>query len=175
MRALALDLSLTSTGWARNTELLWEVGTIKPRTKGTPRLQEVLDRVNELARGIDLVVIEGYAFLAKPQQSHAHSLGELGGVIRLYLFQKKIPYVEISPSTVKKLASGKGNADKGMVLVETVKRLKFDGSDHNEADALWLLQAALIHYGHPAAATLPQIHLDALKKVEWPKLEERAA
>lgn len=184
MRVLSLDLSLTATGWARNLiepppappTFTIDYGVISPRSKGAARLQEVLDRVARLSDGVELAVLEGYAY-ASPKfgASHAHSLGELGGVIRLFLFQKKIPWVELAPAVVKKLATGSGAADKAAVLVEAVKRLKYDRHDNNEADALFLLQAALIHYGLPGAATLPQQHLDALKKVEWPELAERVA
>lgn len=184
MKVLALDLSLTATGWARNLTgappalptFTIECGVIRPRTKGAARLQEVLDGVAKLSERVELAVLEGYAYHSpKFGASQAHSLGELGGVIRLFLFQKKIPYVELAPSVVKKLATGSGAADKGAVLVEAVKRLKYNGHDNNEADAHWLLQAALVHHGLPGAASLPQAHLDALKKVEWPKLQERVA
>ena len=72
------------------------------------------------------------------------------------------------PSCRAKLATGKGNASKDAVLVAAVRRLAYDGHLHDEADALWLLQAALHHYGLPGAVDLPKGHLQALDKLRWP-------
>lgn len=168
MRILALDLSLTACGWAKNTDLLEESGVYAPKGRGTPRLQDALDWVLPKARGCDLVVIEGYAFSAR--ESHAHALGELGGVVRLGLHQLRIPVAEIPPACMKKFATGAGNARKDAVLTEAVKRLRYDGWDHNEADARWLLAMALVHYELQGAPQLPAVHLEGLRKVQWPEL-----
>lgn len=85
-----------------------------------------------------LVVIEGYAFGAKG--SSGISLGELGGVVRLKLFDCKIPYVEVPPTQVKKFVTGKGGAPKDVMLKEVLKRWNFDTNDDNVADAYSLMQ-----------------------------------
>lgn len=114
----------------------------------------------------DLVVLEGYAYARANQ---AHQIGELGGVLRLALFEAGVRYIELAPSVVKKLATGKGNAGKEQVLVEAVRRLGYEGHDNNESDALWLLAAAQVHYGL-TDLDLPKAHLAALDKVDWPEL-----
>ena len=49
---LALDLSLTRTGFARGvTDERPSVGTIEPKTKGEERLLSIRNRVLELAGG----------------------------------------------------------------------------------------------------------------------------
>lgn len=55
-------------------------------------------------------IVEAYAF-------HIHSssvtpLAELGGVIRNKLLQTKIPFLEVSPTSIKKWFTGSGSADK---------------------------------------------------------------
>lgn len=170
MRVLSLDLSLTAAGWAKNEQVLatpglYATGTLRSSASGVRRLQDLLNKVILLARGIELVVIEGYSFASVHQ---AHQLGELGGVIRLGLSQLQIPVVEIAPSVLKKFATGVGNAKKESVLAEAIRRLGFEGSDHNQADALWLLQIALTHYQLPGAVHLPKAQIEALGKVEWP-------
>jgi Holliday junction resolvasome RuvABC endonuclease subunit len=85
-----------------------------------------------------LVLIEGYAFGAKG--SAGISLGELGGVIRIAMFDNAVPYIEIPPTQLKKFITGKGGAVKDIVLKEVFKRYGFDTDDNNVADAYSLMQ-----------------------------------
>lgn len=172
MRVVALDLSLTASGVAVWTSTSREVTTLSPPSRGVERLEWILRRVVELTHGAGLVCIEGYAYARANQ---AHQIGELGGVIRLALFTRHVPYVEIAPAALKKTATGKGNAGKELVLVEAVKRLGYSGADNNVADALWLLEMAKQHYGLPGAVDLPKKHLEGLAKVSWPALEDLEA
>lgn len=167
MNVLALDLSLTCIGWASNGETS---GTHEPVGRGVHRLGGVLNWLDRmlLDTQADMVVLEGYSYASRGRA--IVSLGELGGVVRLHLHQRGVPVVEVPPSCRAKLATGKGNAQKDAVLVEAVRRLGYQGHAHDEADALWLLQAALVHYGLPGAAELPKAHRDALAKVSWPDL-----
>ena len=167
MRIAAFDLSLTQTGHALTGV---GVGTIRPVLKGIARLHEIRRRVLEIATGTDLVVIEGYAFARANQ---AHQLGELGGVIRLALWDARIPYVEIPPATLKKFATGKGNANKEEMLAAAIRRLGYEGANNNEADALWLLKLASVGYGL-SDRDLPKAHLDALGKIHWPEIGRAA-
>lgn len=114
-RILGLDLSLTATGWA----LVWDGspkwGVIKSRNRSVKRLSEirnaVLDIINQTQPS--LAVIEGYSY----GSSHGMAgLAELGGVIRLLLLDMGIPFIVVAPATNKKFATGKGNAEKDLML-----------------------------------------------------------
>lgn len=170
MNVLALDLSLTSTGWAvkHGTDRpTW--GTFAPKATGVVRLAAFaawLDTITTLYRP-DLVVLEGYSFGSR--NSRAHALGELGGVVRLRLHQRGIPFVELAPKVRAKLATGKGNAGKDEVLAAAIRRLAYDGHSNDEADARWLLEAALQAYLMPGAVKLPASHGFALLGVDWPQ------
>lgn len=90
-------------------------------------------------RGITRVVIEGYAFAARSQ---AHKIGELGGVLRNTLYDMGVTdIIEIPPSALKKWATGKGTADKPMMVKAANDREKSDIriTSHDVADAalLW--------------------------------------
>lgn len=161
MRVVGLDLSLTATGIADA-----EGGEQVARTRllGMARLALLRDTVLDHCAGVDLVVIEGYSFNSRQGGEH---LGELGGVVRLGLWEAQVPFVEVSPASLKMYATGKGNAGKAEVLVSAVRRLNYDGSDNNCADALWLRAMALDHYGEPVV-TVPQSHRRGLEKVAWP-------
>jgi Holliday junction resolvasome RuvABC endonuclease subunit len=167
MRVVGLDLSLSATGVAD------EDGTrvIKVRSTGMIRLAELRDRVCSAAYGrADLVVIEGYSMGTVRQNSHAHALGELGGVIRLALWEAGMALVDVAPASLKRYACGKGNANKGQVLEAASKRSGLDfGGDDNRADAWWLRAMALDHYGQ-APVAMPAAHRVALLAITWPAL-----
>jgi Holliday junction resolvasome RuvABC endonuclease subunit len=58
----------------------------------------------------------------------------------------KIPYAGVPVGTIKRHATGNGNANKEAVIA-AVRALGFDPADDNEADALALLHCALRNGG----------------------------
>lgn len=176
IRIAGLDLSLTSTGLALPDGTLH---TITSKHRGIPRVIDLRNQITyalgaqdylDIA-GVDLVVIEGYSFSSR--NSQAHALGELGGAVRVALHEHDVPWVEISPATLKKYACGKGNAPKDQVLVAAVQRLGVTPANSDEADAAWLRAMALDRYGHPLTV-MPKINRGALYVVDWPDLEVTA-
>lgn len=158
---VGLDLSLTATGYANDAG----TGTLTAAPKkGCARLALLRDLVSLECRDADLVVVEGYAFAAR--NSHAHALGELGGVIRLALHEAGVPFVDVPPASLKKYATGKGNANKGEMLAAAIRRLGYEGASDNEADAMWLRAMGLDALGCPVVK-LPETHRAALAKVDW--------
>ena len=171
---VGLDLSLTATGIARasagNPVLALDV--IRTPLKGMDRLDYIDTEIcRHIAIGVDLVVIEGYAF-GRPNQA-AH-LGELGGIIRHSLWSNGIRYVDVPPSNVKKYATGRGNAPKPDIRMEVYKRFGVDYADDNACDAFVLAAMGLDALGHPLIA-MPATHRVALNKIVWPTIGERAA
>ena len=63
------------------------------------RLQEIKLDVRELIPDDAVVFIEGYAM--SKQTSHAHAQGELGGILRLDLFERDIPFIEVPPTSLR--------------------------------------------------------------------------
>jgi Holliday junction resolvasome RuvABC endonuclease subunit len=168
----ALDMSLTATGWATSHAVLSTAtsGVIVPPAfadRGIARIRWIRAAVMERVHASNLVVIEGYAFGVQGQQGHI-SLGELGGVIRVALTDRRIPYVEIPPACVKLFATGKGNGKKDEVLAAAIRKLEYSGHDHNEADALWLLEMARAAYDdeRPPAN---EAQRRAMAKIVWPR------
>lgn len=172
-RVVGLDLSLTATGYAYHGCR----GTIHAKhLKGAERLAYLRDAVMRLDLSFenynlpseptrpDLVVMEGYSYASANQ---AHQVGELGGVIRLALHEAGVPFVVVAPAALKKYATGKGNANKAAMLQAAWQRLGYEGTDDNEADALWLRAMGLDALGHPIVA-MPAVNRTALAKVAWP-------
>ncbi len=86
----------------------------------------------------DLIVIEGYSYASTHQ---AHQAGELGGILRRLFFRECIPWVEVAPPTLKKFVTGKGNADKNLVMLNVYKRWGVETGSDDEADAYGLAKA----------------------------------
>lgn len=73
----------------------------------------------------------------------AHIYGGIVATLSAFCEREKIPYLGIPVGTVKKVATGKGNSDKeAMVAAAKAKWSEQNISDDNQADALWLLEAA---------------------------------
>lgn len=165
---MGLDLSLTSTGYSINGE----TGAIAVKTKEAERLYEIREDVVNLIKShnVDSVVIEGYAFSARNSQSH--KIGELGGVIRLALYELGIPYVDVPPTCRAKFATGKGNSSKTEVVSAVSARtgIVWSGKSTDDMCDAWLLeQMGLTALGH-AQYDWPKSSTDALKTVDWSPL-----
>jgi crossover junction endodeoxyribonuclease RuvC len=122
----------------------------------------------------DVAILEGYSH-GSPNQ--AHYLGELGGVVRLALYDAGVPYVDIAPKKRAKYATGNGNGSKDAVLQAAVHRSGriFDSND--AADAWWLWQMGLAHYdpGSPHLVKMPAKNLEALREIQWAVIGKEAS
>lgn len=152
------DLSLTKSGLALGDGSLLTI-TPLPALKGYARLrpmaQAILERIGKRHR---LIVIEGY----DPHPLGALALvraAELGGIIRAGLTELRVPFLDCPPSTLKKFATGKGNASKDDVLVAAeLAGARPQTSD--EADAYWLRRIGLELLGGAHNETLTKLELD---------------
>jgi len=57
--------------------------------------------------------------------------------------EEDIPYSSVPVTTLKKYATGKGNANKKQMIAAVQKRLKLEPHTSDEADAIWLLEYTL--------------------------------
>lgn len=136
---LALDLSLTETGYCMfNAQgMYFTGGVIKTKLRDTERLFYIKNHIGALLvkHKIKHAIIENYAYAAKGQ---VFNIGELGGVIKLLLFENKIDYVTVAPTALKKFITGKGNAKKELMLKYVYKKYNFDTDNNNICDAFAL-------------------------------------
>lgn len=148
VRILAID-SGTQTGWASNSAGKVISGTqdfsLKRGESSGMRFlmfRKWLDNMIKTTN-VELIIYE-----------RAHHRGgsptEVGvgltTLIQTACSEHDIEYVALHSATLKKFATGKGNACKEDMMVEAVKK-GWDFKDDNEADALWLLDYAIENYG----------------------------
>lgn len=167
-KLMGLDLSLTSTGVSINGETF----SIKATTRGVERLVEISTRITNHAinsRPI-AVIIEGYSFGSK--FSRAHSLGELGGVVKADLHRAGFHIVEIPPKCRAKFATGNGNANKQDVLASLKEQFPmrfYDGYGDDECDA-WVLEQMAYAKLNESWYSWSKKQLSALDKIDWAPL-----
>jgi Holliday junction resolvasome RuvABC endonuclease subunit len=156
-KVAGLDLSITATGIAYSDGSTF---TVKPTAAGDRRLVEIRGEVRTAVNAADLVAIEDLP-------THARAAGITGmvhGVVRCMLLARNQPYVLITPATLKKFATGRGNAGKPEMAVALFKRFGLELGDDNQVDAAWLRFAGLELLGEPAMQ-LPAVQVAALDKV----------
>lgn len=144
---LALDLG-TTTGWAlkqRDATIISGTQSFKPqRFEGGGmrylRFKRWLTEIKTTADGIDEVVFEEVRRHASTDSAHVY--GGLLATLTAWCEHHHIAYQGIPVGTIKKHATGKGNASKDeMVAAMTLRG--HTPADDNEADALALLYFAL--------------------------------
>lgn len=168
LNILGVDASATATGLCGPTD--WRMNTFKPKVVGPARLYAIREYVHAFAKQADVIVIEGYSFSSKG--TGIYQVAEVGGVLRLMLWELCVPYVEVPPASLKRFATGRGNAPKEALLVQCVRRLNLDPVDSDQSDAAWLRAMGLAAYNALDVA-LPQAQRSALDGLPWPVLGER--
>lgn len=181
MIVVGLDLSLTCTGIVRlnGSEVRVDRVLSAPpmeatRQKRPPTLGERFLRLSEIAAKAcetigmpDLVVVEQPAF-SQNSGSH-HDRSGLWWIVMERLMVYGVDVAEVSPTGLKKFATGKGNASKTAVVDAVARRwpeVETDGDD-NVADALVLAKMGVFHLGENKE-DLPKAHLASLDAVRWP-------
>lgn len=166
-KVLGLDLSLSCTGVAGPG---W-TDTIKPgNLRGVERLLWIREQIIDRWLGdVDLVVIEGpsYGNQGNGRQSGHHERAGLWWMVRCTLHVAEIPTAVVPPATLKRYATGKGNADKASVMREVARRFPWFEGGEDEADAVVLAALGADRLGAPMAV-LPATHRAALDAVDWP-------
>jgi crossover junction endodeoxyribonuclease RuvC len=136
---IGIDQSLTGTSICLYQDQQLEFHNIKPLYMGVSRISEIYkvfcQILDEHEGQVAGAAIEGYAFSAKGAK---FNLGELGGVLRLALYERKIITVEVPPTYLKKFFTGKGNAQKNLMIKEAFKKYDIDLNDDNDCDSFGL-------------------------------------
>ena len=144
---MAIDLG-TKTGWAMRTQdaqVVHGFESFKPsRYEGGGmrylRFKRWLSDTRHLANEIHCVYFEEVRRHAGVDAAHVY--GGLLATLTAWCEHHNIPYQGVPVGTIKKHATGKGNAGKTEVM-DAMRELGHPVTDDNEADALALLHWAL--------------------------------
>lgn len=146
---LALDLgtrcgyALGNVKWGRFASGTWDLAPAKQRRfEGAGmkwvRLRKHLDSLGPVF--VEMVVIEEVRRHLGVDAAHAY--GGALAVVTGWCEQHQVPYTAVPVATIKKHATGKGNAKKD-AMIAAAKAKGWAPVDDNEADALWLLDATI--------------------------------
>lgn len=162
MRVIGLDLSLTSVGVAVPGGMLHTIEPAHGAEDPGARLDELSRRVWDVVMGArpHLAMIEGYAFAGKNTRGH-HGVVELGGCVRRDLWRASVAVVVVSPKTLKKYATGNGNASKEQMVEALPEEVVARNDD--EADAWWLRQIGVEWVSGVAGS-----RADVIAGLAWP-------
>lgn len=165
---IGVDPSISATGIALSDGSLITVGGKADR--GDDRLLDIACAIGSACHSADLVVLEDLP-------THAHGAGITGmvqGVVRLMCLRASVPYATVPAATLKKYATGTGNAKKPDLRMSLFKRTGYDIPDDNQVDAWFLRAAGLEALGFPVVA-MPAAQVKALAVVDWPQVPMRGA
>ena len=144
---LALDLG-TTTGWALRTpdrRIVSGTHSFKPqRFEGGGmrflRFVRWLDELQALSGGLQHLAFEEVRRHASTDAAHCY--GGFLGLLCAWCERHAIPYQGVPVGTIKRHATGKGNAPKD-AMIAAVRSWGYTPVDDNEADALALLHWAI--------------------------------
>lgn len=126
--------------------------------------QSVYDFVNANRNGLPVcVVMEDFAYAQANQMA---ALGGLGWFLRIMMARAGWNFATCSTSILKKVATGKGNSEKEVVMMCVYKRWTFESSDNNVADAYVLGKLCWTAYAKPIPDSSSGIRKDDLEAVQ---------
>jgi Holliday junction resolvasome RuvABC endonuclease subunit len=149
---LALDLG-TKTGYAlvNNGVVIsgvWDLQGDRFEGGGMRflRFSQYLTKVHTALHG-DLPLIVFEEVRAHAGTDAAHIYGGFMATLTAWCEAHNIPYRGVPVGTIKKHATGKGNANKTEMVNAAIKQFKCPVITHDEADARWLLDYAVKVWG----------------------------
>lgn len=180
---IGLDGSLTNYGVAvygvesgRYVAMLF-----RPEHKGARRLFEIWEMVSLVVNTFEAnfevceYVMEGYSMASKSRQ---HTIGEGGAATKLALVMRyggddiiAFPTL-VSPQSMKKFCTGKGNADKNVIIKRVWQKWGVDFDDDNLADAYVLARiGAALTSGVTEHAYEAEVVASLERNTEWEPLK----
>lgn len=161
MSYVGIDPS-TKTGIVRisNNGKVWSE-EITTKIKSDPqRFIDIAEQVMGWICERDIVCIEGFSYGSRG--AGVSTQYGIGWLIRAELIRNGYTYHEVSPASVKKFATGKGNTKKDEMVLPIYKKWGFEHSSDNVRDAYVLAQISKALHEKEG---LTAYQLDVMKKV----------
>lgn len=182
---VGIDQSLSATGIARirpGDPVPVRVDLVKSSPVPNATYLDTLKRVRSLIARIirkaregadegDILIfaMEGPAYGMSGDQRGHHVRAGLFWLL-YHLLEKIGLVVIVSPSSLKRYATRKGNAPKDAVLAAVVRNFPaVDVTDNNEADAIVLASMVARELGFPQEPSVQRVDPAALESIDWPE------
>lgn len=175
MKVVGLDLSITAPGVAVLDDAAITVNVYKSKPLGPTlhdrdrRLALLLADVVEHLAHANLVVVEAPPYGHTPANGSAHDRAGFWWRVVHAAQLTGAHVVEVSPTSLKKYATGKGNASKEEVMWKVASEWPgVDAHDDNGCDALWLAAMGRAHLDPDTALhSVTKARAAVLKSVAW--------
>ena len=144
MAFLGIDQSLNATGLCRlgPDGAVQLRATVDPEKRlDGPRLVFIKQVVASLLEHVEFAAMEGYSY---DSVGRVFELGEIGGVLKVLLIERNVPYIIVPPVLLKKFATGNTSATKEQ-MIKAAQERAFHPADDNQADAFFLAHIARTH------------------------------
>ena len=156
MNIIGIDLSLTGTGVCLLRDGARELRTINTtaKTRTEDRLIAIRLAIAQECGCIDAAIIEGLSYGsvggAQAERSALHWM------VWVDLYRLGVPYVVVTPMSLKKFVCGTAKVEKSMMIREVFRRWNVEAKNDNEADAAALAHLGLVYYGQAEHQTIAQ-------------------
>lgn len=161
VKFLCVDASISCTGLSiiqheeGNKFKIISKTSLVIKTRYSDRFQKKKDMYDLFAYWLDNNDVENISFAIFENYSYGSSghladLGELNGMYKYYLFNKKIPFATIPPASVKKIVGGHGKASKEEVaanlknFITNIDEITFNNTDESDSVAIGVAYAILM-------------------------------
>lgn len=159
---MGVDQSLTSTGLAfRDVRGSVVTYTLKPeKLRALHRLSYIRKALLDVVQSVQptLVVFEDYVMGFRKTTGRLAHLGELGGVLKLAVWEAGVDVMVVPSATLKSAIAADGKADKDKVMSTLASKYGYTINQEDEADAL-----SLMLIGEHTCGS-PELHLTAARK-----------
>lgn len=131
-------LALVSTTTGLSPSILHTEEVTFKKLTGWPRVNAIAGRIMDAhaEHKPDFITIEDYA-VSKFGGAAICSI-EIGSIVRFLLWQEGIPFLDVSPTSLKKFLTGKGNAPKDVMMMHVFKKFGYTSKSNDVADAIAL-------------------------------------
>ncbi|WP_240371706.1 RuvC family protein [Anoxybacteroides rupiense] len=161
MRFVGIDPS-TKTGLVilEDNKVHTALEIVSEEKRDPQRFIDIVDAIMSHITNQDVICIEGFSYSSR---GAAVSIQYgIGWILRSELIKAGLNYHDVPPSSVKKFATGKGNAKKDELVLPIYKRWGFEHESDNVRDAFVLAQMAQALRGQ---AELTKFQQEALNKI----------
>lgn len=144
---VGIDQALGHTGFAvlRPDGQLEKLSVVATGSlTGAPRLARIRDGLRDLLSnyGVKQAAMEGYSY---DSVGRTFDLGEVGGIVRLLLYDLGVQFVVVAPAQLKKFAGTSPQATKEMVAKAVKKKWSIAIDQDDACDAFVLAQVAKVY------------------------------